>query len=110
MARIGRPPVRKKGAYTAAERMRRYRRRLKRENPSPKTLAKQQLRSEREAILAERIAKASARLESKLYGVIYMDPASRFIVWNRETGLDRAADNHYPTEFWDDIAARAPPA
>jgi len=39
-----------------------------------------------------------------------MDPASRFLVWSRETGLDRAADNHYPTEFWDDIAAREPPA
>jgi hypothetical protein len=90
--------------------MRRYRKRLKRRNPDARTRAKQQIRAGREAALSERIARASAALGTTLYGVIYMDPASRFIVWNRETGLDRAADNHYPTEFWDDIAARAPPA
>ena len=39
-----------------------------------------------------------------------MDPASRFIVWNRANGLDRAADNHYPTEFWEDIGSATPPA
>ena len=38
-----------------------------------------------------------------------MDPATRFEVWSRATGLDRAADNHYPTEFWADILARPPP-
>ena len=95
---------------TNAERQKRYRRRFARLHPSPKTVAKQQRRAAKEVALAERIDKASAALGSKLYGVIYMDPASRFIVWSRETGLDRAADNHYPTEFWDDIAARAPPA
>jgi hypothetical protein len=35
----GRPPTRKKGAYTAAEQMRRYRRLLKRAFADPRTLA-----------------------------------------------------------------------
>ena len=95
---------------SVAERSRRYRRELKRKRPDPKTLAKQHRLAANEAVLAERIARASVALGAKLYGVIYLDPASRFIVWSRESGLDRAADNHYPTELWDDIAAREPPA
>jgi hypothetical protein len=49
----GRPPTRKKGAYTPAERARNYRRRLKRLRPDPKTVAKQRRRAERETALAE---------------------------------------------------------
>ena len=105
----GRPPTRKKGAYTPAEKMRNYRRRLKRSRPDPKIVAKQQRREERLAVLNARIAKATALLGSKLYEVGYMDPATRFEVWSRVTGLDRAADNHYPTEFWADIMSRPPP-
>ncbi len=92
----GRPPIRKKGAYTAAERMRRYRQRLKRSRPNPQTVAKQQRRAEREATLAAATVKASQQLGAKLYGVLYIDPPGRQIVWSRTTGLDRAADNHYP--------------
>jgi hypothetical protein len=106
---MGRPPIHKK-AMTNAERQKRYCRRFARSHPAPKTLAKQQRRAEREAHLGDRIARASTALGEKLYGVVYMDPASRFDVWSRETGLDRAADNHYPTEFWDAIAARPPSA
>jgi N6-adenosine-specific RNA methylase IME4 len=36
-------------------------------------------------------------LPDKKYGVILMDPEWRFEPYSRETGLDRAADNHYPT-------------
>ena len=106
----GRPPTRKKGAYTPAERAKRYRQRLKRTRPDRKTVAKQQRRAEREKALAEATYRAAQVLGSKLYGVIYLDPATRFKVRNRETGLDRAADNHYPTETWEDIARRPPPA
>ena len=106
----GRPPTRKKGAYTPAEKMRRYRQRLKRSRPDPKTHAKQQRRAEREQALAAATLRAAQALGTKLYGVIYLDPASRFEVWSRASGLDRAADNHYPTEIWEDIAARQPPA
>lgn len=36
-------------------------------------------------------------LPDKKYGVILADPEWRFEPWSRETGMDRAADNHYPT-------------
>lgn len=62
MGMRGRPPICKKGAYTAAERMRRYRQRLKRSRPDPKTAAKQQRRSEREAALAAATVQASQTL------------------------------------------------
>ena len=50
-------------------------------------------RAERETELAQRIT----ALPNKRYGVIYADPAWRFEPYSRETGMDRAADNHYPT-------------
>jgi N6-adenosine-specific RNA methylase IME4 len=86
------------------------RQRLKRSRPDPKTVAKKERRAEREIALAEKTKRAAETLGANLYGIIYMDPATRFDVWSRESGLDRAADNHYPTEFWDDIMARPLPA
>lgn len=59
-------------------------------------------RAERETTLA-----ASQRaLPDKKYGVIYADPEWRFEVYSRDTGMDRAADNHYPTSGTDAICAR----
>jgi N6-adenosine-specific RNA methylase IME4 len=49
-------------------------------------------------------------LPDKKYGVIYADPEWRFEVWSRATGLDRAADNHYPTSATDIIASRDVPS
>src|SRR5262249_27672431 len=46
----------------------------------------------------------------KRYGVIYADPEWRFEPWSRETGMDRAADNHYPTSVTEVIAARDVPS
>ncbi len=67
---------------------------VKEESPAViKNAAKKAQRSEKEVKLA---AKQKA-LPNKLYGVIYEDPAWRFEPRSRETGLDRAADNHYPT-------------
>lgn len=63
---------------------------------------KKERRAERERDLA---AKQSA-LPEKRYGVIYADPEWRFEVYSRDTGLDRAADNHYPTSETDAICAR----
>lgn len=37
--------------------------------------------------------------------VIYADPAWRFDVWNRDSGLGRAADAHYSTMTLDEIKA-----
>jgi len=90
--------------------MRRYRRRLKRSQPSAKTVAKQQRRAEREAQLAATTVKASQTLGAKLYGVVYADPPWRQEVYSRETGLDRAADNHYPTLTLAQLAALELPA
>ncbi len=40
------------------------------------------------------------------FGVIVADPEWRFEVWSRESGLDRSADNHYPTSDQATIMAR----
>lgn len=45
-------------------------------------------------------------LPDRRYGVIYADPEWRFEPYSRTTGMDRAADNHYPTSALDDIKAR----
>lgn len=63
---------------------------------------KKKRRQEREQELAENIR----ALPSKKYGVIYADPEWRFETFSRETGLDRAADNHYPTSSLEEICAR----
>jgi N6-adenosine-specific RNA methylase IME4 len=49
-------------------------------------------------------------LPNQLYGVIYADPPWRFTSYSTETGMDRAADNHYPTMDVEGIAALAVPA
>jgi N6-adenosine-specific RNA methylase IME4 len=63
---------------------------------------KKERRSTREAELGAR----QLGLPDKKYGVVYADPEWRFEVWSRETGMDRAADNHYPTSATDIIASR----
>lgn len=63
---------------------------------------KKQKRAEREEALAEK----TMALPGKKYGVIYADPEWRFEVFSRESGMDRAADNHYPTSALDEICAR----
>jgi N6-adenosine-specific RNA methylase IME4 len=63
---------------------------------------KAQRRQERERELAAR----QSSLPDKRYGVIYADPEWRFEVYSRDTGMDRAADNHYPTSSTEDICNR----
>jgi hypothetical protein len=106
----GRPPTRKKGAYTPAERARRYRRRLKRSRPDPKTVAKQQRRAEREAAFAAATRKAAQLLGLVLYGVLYVDPPWDFLVYSRVAGMDRHAANHYPVMSLPALAALKLPA
>jgi hypothetical protein len=62
-------------------------------------------RAERERREAE-LARRQLALPAKRYGVILADPEWRFEVWSRETGLDRSADNHYPTSALNEIKAR----
>jgi N6-adenosine-specific RNA methylase IME4 len=66
------------------------------------TSDKKKRRQEREAQLGA----LQRALPDKRYGVIYADPEWRFEPYSRETGLEKAADNHYPTSPLDDIKAR----
>jgi N6-adenosine-specific RNA methylase IME4 len=63
-------------------------------------------RAERERDLASRVE----ALPLRRYPVIVADPEWRFEPWSRETGMDRAADNHYPTSALEVIAARDVPS
>lgn len=68
-------------------------------------------REAREQQLGEKIAGSNSELiaagaAGKRYGVIYADPEWRFEPYSRETGMDRAADNHYPTSPLDVIRSR----
>jgi N6-adenosine-specific RNA methylase IME4 len=58
-------------------------------------------RAERERELGDKIA----ALPAQRYGVIVADPPWRFEPYSRETGMDRAADNHYSTCVLDEIKA-----
>src|SRR5215471_2891165 len=58
-----------------------------------RTEEKRTRRDQREMELGAKIR----ALPNRLYGVIYADPAWRFEPYSRITGMDRAADNHYPT-------------
>jgi N6-adenosine-specific RNA methylase IME4 len=69
-------------------------------------LRKFERRTTRERQLAGRILK----LPDKRYGVILADPEWRYEPWSRATGLDRSADNHYPTSCLEVIAARDVPS
>jgi N6-adenosine-specific RNA methylase IME4 len=72
------------------------------EKVSAKTALKKAQRTDREVELA---AKQRA-LPERRYGVILADPEWQFEPYSRETGMDRSADNHYPTSPTDGIAAR----
>jgi len=63
---------------------------------------KKERRASREAALAGKIE----ALPNRRYGVVLADPEWRFEPYSRESGLDRAPDNHYPTSATPDIAAR----
>jgi N6-adenosine-specific RNA methylase IME4 len=63
---------------------------------------KKEKRAEREQVLAEKIK----ALPDTKAGVIVADPEWRWEPWSRETGMDRAADNHYPTSVLDVIKSR----
>lgn len=71
---------------------------------------KRERRLQREADLAEATERASLSIGHDLYGVILADPPWRFEVYSQETGMDRAADNHYPTMSLEKICALEVPA
>jgi N6-adenosine-specific RNA methylase IME4 len=67
-----------------------------------KRVDKAERRAERERELADK----QIALPTKKYGVIVADPEWRFEPWSRETGMDRAADNHYSTSTLEVIKSR----
>jgi N6-adenosine-specific RNA methylase IME4 len=75
-----------------------------------RTEAKKEHRADRERDLAEATIAAAQSLGTKLYGVIYADPPWRFEPYSRDTGMDRAAENHYPTMTLDRIKEIEVPA
>lgn len=66
------------------------------------TKAKKVARQAREVKLAAKIKD----LPTEKYAVIYADPEWQFEPYSRETGMDRSADNHYPTSPIDEISGR----
>lgn len=75
------------------------------EKVSVKQQVKKGARADKEVALAERTIAAPEALGTRLYGVILADPPWRFEPYSRETGMDRAVDNHYPTMGLDAIKA-----
>jgi hypothetical protein len=43
--------------------------------------------------------------QDRKYPVVYADPPWRFALYNEESGVERAAGNHYPTLALEDICA-----
>lgn len=71
---------------------------------------KRERRAAREQEVAEKTIAAAETLGTKVYSVIYADPPWRFQPYSNQTGMDRAADNHYPTMTLADIRALPIPA
>lgn len=67
-----------------------------------KQAEKKARRVEREVELATK----QRALPDRKYGVLYADPEWKFKPFSADTGMDRAADNHYPTSELEAIMAR----
>ncbi|MFA5897902.1 MAG: MT-A70 family methyltransferase [Hyphomicrobium sp.] len=76
--------------------------RVAKERRDERQAEKRVRRTEREAELGAR----QQALPDKRYGVILEDPEWQFEPFSRDTGMDRAADNHYPTSSLDALKAR----
>lgn len=72
------------------------------EKVSARVESKKASREAREVALGQK----QRALPDKRYGVILADPEWRFEPWSRASGMDRSADNHYPTSPTDVIASR----
>lgn len=77
---------------------------------APLSGEKRATKAERRAQRELDLATAQTALPIQRYGVIVADPEWRFEPYSRETGMERAADNHYPTSVTDLIAARDVPS
>src|SRR5262245_41337842 len=75
----------------------------------PKSGPERPTKAERRAARVLELASVQTALPDKRYGVIVADPEWRFEPYSRDTGMDRAADNHYPTSITTVIAERDVP-
>lgn len=73
-------------------------------------MALNQEKAARRAARERELAGKIAALPDRKYGLIYADPEWRFDPYSRDTGMDRAADNHYPTSPLAAILARDVPS
>jgi N6-adenosine-specific RNA methylase IME4/ParB-like chromosome segregation protein Spo0J len=78
-------------------------------DPKPEQAIKKVARQEKEQALADRTIQQSLQATTKLYGVIYADPPWKYETFS-ENGMDRSADNHYPTMSMFDMLAMSIPA
>jgi N6-adenosine-specific RNA methylase IME4 len=60
-------------------------------------------KQERRARLEAELGACIRALPARRYGVILADPPWRFEPYSRVTGMDRAAENHYPTSPLEEI-------
>jgi N6-adenosine-specific RNA methylase IME4 len=70
----------------------------------------QAIKASRRAERERELVTKQQNLPTQRFGVIVADPEWRFEPWSRLTGMDRAADNHYPTSCTEVIAARDVPS
>lgn len=82
--------------------------------PPPRQQIRQELKRERretrERELGDAIRNTKIDMEGKYYGVLLADPPWRFEPWSTASGMDRAADNHYPTMTTEEICQLDVPA
>lgn len=78
-------------------------------DPKPEQAIKKIARQEKEQELAERTIIQTMNSVDKLYGVIYADPPWKYETFS-ENGMDRSADNHYPTMSMFDMLTLNVPA
>jgi N6-adenosine-specific RNA methylase IME4 len=67
-------------------------------------------KAEHRAQLERELGARILAMPTKRYGVLYADPPWRFTAYSRVTGMDRAADNHYPTLNLEEISTLQVPA
>ncbi len=66
----------------------------------------QSMKAERRATREQTLGKTQSMLPGHKFGVVVADPEWSFTQWSKKTGMDRAADNHYPTSNTETIMAR----
>jgi N6-adenosine-specific RNA methylase IME4 len=74
----------------------------------PDQAIKRVAREEKEQALAAKTIEQSLQT-TKVYGVIYIDPPWKFETFS-DNGMDRSADNHYPTMSVQNLSALEMPA